>query len=161
MNFILILIYVYSLGECLNTKVLGYSINSPLWTLFTFNIVHISFIHLLINSIVFISYWKILKEFINKYVFTLMVILIPAISAYLSFPSIPTVGASAMIYTMTGIYMYMIPIKKYILIQMWVMIILSFVFTILFAPHVNTLIHIYSFFISYFLSVIIGRRMYA
>lgn len=161
MNFILILIYVYAIGECLNTKLLGYSTGSPLWTLLTFNIVHISFIHLLINSIVFLSYWRILKEFINKYVFSIMIILIPAISAYLSFPNTPTVGASAMIYTMTGIYVYSVPVPKSVLIQIWVLIITSFIFTFLFAPHVNTLIHVYSFLISYFSSVIIGRRMYA
>jgi len=160
MNFILLLIFIWSLGMCTDIRSFGYSFDSSWYTLFTFSYVHVSFIHLLINSCVFICYWRPMKGLINMKLLIPMIIFIPAVSAYLSASSVPTVGASAIIMVLMGVYLTM-PIPKKVVREIWILTIISFVVTFIFAPQINTLIHIYSLLLSYVISLLAGRRIYA
>lgn len=160
MNFILLLIFIWSLGMCTDIRLLGYSFDSPWYTLFTFSYVHVSFIHLLINSCVFICYWRSMKGLINMKLLIPMIFFIPAVSAYFSASSVPTVGASSIIMVLMGIYLTM-PIPKKVIREIWILTIISFVVTFIFAPQINTLIHIYSLLLSYVISLLAGRRIYA
>lgn len=155
MIFTLILIFIWSLGSYINLRLLGYSSNSPWWTLFTFNLAHISFIHLAINISIFMFYWRGM-DIINKKILIPVLILVPAISAFLSATTVPTIGLSAMVYCLLGITMCTLDYR----IQNWAIIIFSFVFTYIFAPHINTLIHVYSYLISYAVGRFAGRWLY-
>ncbi len=158
MILVLLLIFIWSLGCSMDIRVLGCSISSPWWTIFTFSIVHLSFVHLLINSSLFMLYWKQMKGIINLKILIPILIMVPAISVMFSISAKPTVGLSSIVYCMLGVYMASFKIYKPF--QAWFIIIFSFIFTFIFARGVNTPIHIYSYFISYALSRFAGRWIY-
>lgn len=160
MYFILLLVYFYAISYVMDLSSLGVSDGSPWWTLFTYNVIHISFIHLLVNSIVFVSYWGILKRFLNVYMVICISLFASVVSAYLGSASVPTVGASAVIYSFSGIYMTSIPLPKREMVKFVLMILASFIFTGLFAQGVNTEIHIYSFVISIVAGLLARRYIY-
>lgn len=160
MYFILLLIYFYAISSVVDLSSLGVSDSSPWWSLFTYNLVHFSFIHLLVNSITFISYWRILKRYLNIYIVLVVSIFVPAVSAYWGCYSIPTVGASAVIYTLIGIYTVVIPLAKRELVKSLFLILFSFIFTGLFVQSINTNIHIYSFGLSVVISLLTRRFIY-
>lgn len=101
-----------------------------------------------------------MKGLINMKLLIPMIIFIPAVSAYLSASSVPTVGASAIIMVLMGVYLTM-PIPKKVVREIWILTIISFIVTFIFAPQINTLIHIYSLLLSYVISLLAGRRIYA
>jgi len=89
---------------------LGYSLTSPLYTHFTYSFQHASILHLVFNSLAFIGFYRVLKNYI-KYLFPIIVL----IAFCASFPTeytLPTVGASGMVYAMIGMYIGMILIGK-------------------------------------------------
>lgn len=160
MYFILLLIYFYAISGIVDLSLLGVSDTSPWWSLFTYNFVHLSFIHLLVNSIAFISYWHILKRYLNVYIVAVISIFVSVISAYWGSCPMPTVGSSAIIYAFIGIYAVTIPLAKRELVKFFFMVLFSFVFTGLFAQSINTKIHIYSFTLSVVISLLIRRFIY-
>jgi len=160
MPFILILIFFYSVGSFMDVREFAVSTCSDWWCFFTFNLVHLSFIHLLVNSFVFLSYWRKMKDVINLYFFIPLIIITPALAAMLSSRNTPTLGASAVVYTMIGLYLVAFPLPKDILIKFLFLIIISFVFTFFFSS-VNTGIHIYSFLISLVVSLLNRRFIHA
>lgn len=160
MYFILLLIYFYAISNVVDLSSLGVSDTSPWWSLFTYNLVHLSFIHLSVNSIAFISYWGILKRYLNVYIVSAISMFVPAVSAYWGCYSIPTIGASAVIYTLIGIYTVAIPLGKRELVKFLSLILFSFIFTGLFAQSINTRIHIYSFVLSVVISLLTRRFIY-
>lgn len=160
MYFILLLVCFYAMSCTIDLSQLGVSDTSPWWTLLTYSMVHLSFIHLLINSIAFMSYWRILKRYFNTYAVLCIAVFTSVISAYLGKAAIPTVGASAVIYSMAGTYIAAVPSLPKGKVKFFLMVIISFIFTGLFAQSINTDIHIYSFFISAAVSLLTRRFIY-
>lgn len=161
MYFILILIFFYSISRVMDISFLGVGNDSPWWCYFTFSLIHLSIIHLIMNSFVFTCYWKILKKNVNLYFLVSMMILVPPVAAFLGNADIPTVGLSSVVFTMIGIYVVVIPLAKKALFKFIFLIILSFIFMGLFMPSINTPIHIYSFLISLAISLLSRRFIYA
>lgn len=102
MQYIIILIF-FIIYFCFGLE-LGYTNGSPLFTHFTFMFQHVNLFHLIINSLAFIGVYRTLRKFIKGYIIILLCILISFISSFFSVYDIPTVGASAMVYSMIGMY---------------------------------------------------------
>lgn len=160
MPFILVLVFFYSVGSFIDVREFAVDTHSNWWCFFTFNLIHLSFLHLLVNSFVFLSYWRRIKNIINLYFFIPLIVLVPALSAMLSNQNTPTLGASAMVYAVIGLYLVAFPLPKKILIKFISLIVISFSFTF-FLSSVNTSIHIYSFLISLVVSLLNRRFLYA
>ncbi|MDR1525156.1 MAG: rhomboid family intramembrane serine protease [Tannerella sp.] len=102
--FVLLFIIVF----CLFDKNLGYTNASPWWTHFTYLFQHAGIVHLLINSLSFIGMFRLLEKFINRWVLSVSVITVGFVASFLSMYNAPTVGASAMVYAMVGIFFSMV-----------------------------------------------------
>ena len=81
---------------------LGFTIQSPLWTHLTFSFQHASIIHLTLNSLVFISAFRVMEKFMRPFSLLCVISLIAFTSSFASMADIPTVGSSGMIYAIFG-----------------------------------------------------------
>lgn len=123
---------------------LGYSLTSPLYTHITYSFQHASVLHLVFNSLAFIGFYRVLKNYI-KYLFPIIV-LIAICASFFSVYSLPTVGASGMVYAMMGMYIGMILIGRIKIVSKrdaWIgLVSLVLMFTIsLFKESSNSLLH--------------------
>ena len=94
---------------------LGYTTNSPMYAHLTFMFQHAGFIHLTINSLSFLSIFRILEKCISKYYLVIIIVSSSYIASFLSVYDTPTVGASGMVYAMIGIYIVFIAKKRLII----------------------------------------------
>lgn len=85
-------------------------------------------------------------------------IIIPMSSAVMFSHNLPTVGASAIIYTMIGMFLALFNYKKEDYIRLWILVMLSILITS-FSDSINTGIHICSLSLSLIVSLI-ARRLY-
>lgn len=98
--FILIFILVYIL---FGTE-LGYTNTSPIYTHFTYIFQHASVTHLIVNSISFIVVFTMLDKLTERKMFLPASFTIGVLVSFLAMYDIPTVGVSAVIYVMIGLY---------------------------------------------------------
>lgn len=157
MIFVIILTFVYSISFYYNTSQFGVSEGCDWWNLITYSFIHTSIIHLIINSSLFLLYWNRIKN-LNLYIVIPILIVTPIMSASLSLFQKPTVGASAIVMAMIGIITVGLPKRQ--ILKIVVLIAFSFVTTALFASHINTLIHVYSFIFSSMVSLVLKRFIY-
>jgi membrane associated rhomboid family serine protease len=87
---------------------IGYTNTSPLWTHLTYQFQHAGIVHLVINSLSFIGMFRLLEKFINRWVLSVSIVIVGFIASFLSMYNAPTVGASAMVYAMSGMFFAMI-----------------------------------------------------
>lgn len=153
--FVLIFIFVFILFG-LN---LGYTATSPLQTHITYMFQHAGIIHLIINSLAFISMFRQVEKHLNKYLLSTLIILCGFISSFLAMYQIPTVGSSSMVYAMLGIYLGLITFsdkikiadtRKFLLFISCIIVVLSVSY---FKHNSNFLIHIYSLLIGFIISI--------
>ena len=151
MIFIIFLVFIYSIGFYCDTTQLGIYNGCEWWNYITYSFVHTNFFHLSINSALFLFNF-------NLYIIIPILIITSILSAIFATYQEPTVGASAIVLSMVGVitagveHRYM---PKIILLLAF-----SFLTTGLFAPHINTLIHVYSFLISFAISLLSRRFIY-
>lgn len=145
MPIIIILTVFFVLGQIINLNNLAVSDSSPWWTLFTFNFVHVSFLHYLINVFIFYTYSRVLNKKDILPVCILSLVITP-IAAYLTAQSVPTCGFSAVISVIMGYYLTKVSRKFFF--KAMALILFSYVFTYLCSKGVNTGIHAVSFFTS-------------
>ena len=157
MPVIIILFFIWSVSRYVQFDCLYVSLTSGWWTYFTYNFVHISFLHWLSNSIVFYIYYRVLSRK-DYYVLFPLCTAIPALAAFLAVQNTPTCGFSSVIYIITGYY---IVIYGKRILKPLILITFSFAFTALFAHGINTLIHVYSFGFSFLLSMLYKEIYYA
>ena len=153
---IIILFFIWSVSRYIPVDNLCVSSVSCWWSYFTYNFIHISFMHWLSNSIVFYIYYRALSRK-DLYILFPLCIAFPALSAYLSVRATPTCGFSSVICVIMGYYISKCNYKH--VIKSLLLIAFSFSFTALFAHGVNTFIHIYSFVFSLIFSFLY-RRIY-
>ena len=158
MYLILILIYICSISRFIDLTFLGVSKSSEWWTYITYNFIHLSFLHLAINSIAFYSYWRIVKRFFPLYVIIPILLCVSAISAFFCSSDTPTIGLSSIVYSLLGIYIPLMLYKKdrY---KTYALVLVSFIVSMCFITKINTPIHIMSFLLSLIPGYI--RRYYA
>jgi membrane associated rhomboid family serine protease len=81
---------------------LGYCRTSPLYTHFTYMFQHATILHLILNAISFWSSYWLLEKFINKYWLFPIAAAIAFAASFFAMKDLPTVGASATVYAMSG-----------------------------------------------------------
>lgn len=81
---------------------LGFSVYSEWWTHLTFAFQHVGWVHLIINSLVFINVFGLLEKRIKWYVLFPVIYLSSVASSLFFLSELPTVGCSGMIYSMFG-----------------------------------------------------------
>jgi membrane associated rhomboid family serine protease len=86
----------------------GYTTVSPLWTHLTYQFQHSGLIHLLVNSLSFIGMFRLLERFVNRWLLSVLIIAVGFTASFLSMHDAPTVGASAMVYVMAGLFFSLI-----------------------------------------------------
>jgi membrane associated rhomboid family serine protease len=87
---------------------IGYTWTSPWWTHLTYQFQHAAMIHLLINSLAFVGMFRLLEKFVNRCLLAATVLALGFVASFLSMYDVPTVGASAMVYAMMGIFFSML-----------------------------------------------------
>lgn len=148
MYFILILLLFYSVSLHTDLSVMGYTETSPWWTMFTYNLVHLSFLHLLVNSFVIYSYWRLFRKHLCRAPLFLLLAFTSVFAAILSADTTPTVGASSIGYSMIGIFLALYNISKIEKGKLLLLVMASFFIPAIFSPHINTLNHAVSFITS-------------
>lgn len=102
MEYIIIILFIIvhiSMGN-----ELGYSSSSPIWTHITYQFQHLNWIHLSLNSFAFLSLCKVLQKALPLSLILAYAYFASIIISFLSVMDLPTVGASGMIYTMSGMF---------------------------------------------------------
>lgn len=157
MAFIIILTFIYSIGFYCDTTRLGIYDGCEWWNYATYSLVHTNFFHLAVNSVLFLLYWTRIRH-LNLHAVIPILAAASLLSAVFATYREPTVGASAVILSMTGIITAGLGRRD----TLKVISLLAFSFLImgLFAPHINTLIHVYSFLISFAVSLLFRRFIY-
>lgn len=137
---------------------LGYTTTSPLYTHITYAFQHAGIMHLIINSLAFISMFRQVEKYLNKYLLSTLIILCAFISSFWAMYQIPTVGASSMVYAMLGIYLGLIAFsdkikiadtRKFLLYIFCIIIVLSVSYL---KHNSNFWVHIYSLIIGFIMS---------
>lgn len=98
MQYIIVLLFI--IIYLISDLSLGYYYLSPLYTHFTYMFQHAGWMHLILNSLAFITLYRVLSKYI-KYLL-LVIIVIGFCASFLSVYLVPTVGASSMVYAMLG-----------------------------------------------------------
>lgn len=138
---------------------LGYTHQSPLYTHFTYMFQHSGMAHLLINSFAFIGMFRTMGKFVNKWTLSVSIITVSFVASFIAIYNIPTVGASAMIYTMIGMFFGMTTYsknikiadtKKYLLFLSVILISLTISF---FKHNSNFVLHLSSMILGFIISI--------
>jgi membrane associated rhomboid family serine protease len=87
---------------------LGYTDSSLWYTHFTYMFQHAGIVHLLLNSIAFISLFTALEKQVNKWLLSACIIAISFLASFAAMHDMPTVGASGMVYAMIGMFFGMV-----------------------------------------------------
>ena len=150
--FILIFILVY----CFYGKELGFTSTSLWYTHFTYMFQHAGWIHLIMNSIAFVGIFRVLKAFYRKRVICTIILISAYCSSLFSSHSIPTMGASGMIYAMFGMFTSLLVEKQITWNKNTALFYGSIILTIvisLLKPNSNFLLHVYSMFFGFIYSL--------
>lgn len=157
MWLVILMFLFYSLSYYADTSYLGIYVGCPWYNYFIFSFIHIHLLHLATNCILLLFYWRTIKN-MNKYTVVPIIILATILSSILSVYNEPTIGLSASVISMAGVITATQNRKG--IIKIICIFALSCLTTILFAPHINTLIHVYSFIFSLTPSLILRRFLY-
>lgn len=99
-----IIIFIFIAVYLLFDLRLGYTSGSAWWTHITYMFQHAGPVHLLLNSLAFMGIFRALEPYYNRWFIVGVSIIISFACSYGSMYDLPTVGASSMIYALTGIY---------------------------------------------------------
>ncbi len=91
----------------------GYFIGSPLYTHFTYMFCHAGIIHLTLNSLSFIAMFRFLSIYIKPLLLFSIILFIGFSASFFAECTLPTVGASSMVYAMIGLFTGGILLGKY------------------------------------------------
>jgi len=141
--FVLILFAVFLLSD----TSLGFSATSPWWTHLTFAFQHAGWVHLIINSIVFINSFGSLERRVKWYVLLPVIYMASLVSSLFFIPDLPTVGCSGMIYAMFGMLLVIVirnNARKEQKIMFCASLALMLIFS-LFSKNSNFFVHVISF----------------
>lgn len=91
---------------------LGYTVTSPWWTHVTYMFQHANVWHLLLNSFSWWVLFKALERFYRPWVIAAGAMLVAVVASWLCVYSVPTVGASGMIYALMGAFLMLVATGK-------------------------------------------------
>lgn len=110
--FILIITFIYSISRYFDIKDYGLYENCKWYNYITYNLIHLSFYHLICNSVFLILYWNILTKIYNKYIIIAITVISDIISSILFPLPKTTFGASGLLFSFLGLYISHIVHKK-------------------------------------------------
>ena len=96
MYLILAILLVFSVSRFYDLSFLAASSDSEWYKYFTFQFIHNSFLHMMVNIIVIYLYWKTIKKYTTEWLAILIVATSSTLSGYLG-ASLPTIGASSIV----------------------------------------------------------------
>ncbi|MDR3142110.1 MAG: rhomboid family intramembrane serine protease [Tannerellaceae bacterium] len=164
MYLILLFILIYSVSRFYDLTFLSACKGCELWRYLTFHFVHVSFFHLAVNSFAIYLYWKALRQASNiKY--ALPVIAASSLAAgYLSATDIPTIGSSAIAFSMIAVYCVLLFFKKGPkdgqTLKLYIVLAAFAIIQSIFYTGINVKIHALSFLFAAFLSFLFRRKLF-
>ncbi|MDR1097300.1 MAG: rhomboid family intramembrane serine protease [Tannerella sp.] len=143
MKYLLPLIWLI-IHLTLNSRQLGYTLHSPLYTHLTYAFAHAGLFHLIINTVSYISLYNALKG--GKIICSSLIISFASAAAasFLSAYQLPTVGASGLIFAMLGCHTATVALNRKQWKQYSIILLLTLIVPF-FIPRVNALLHLLSF----------------
>ena len=161
MYLILAIILVFSVSRFYDLSFLAASSDSEWYKYITFQFIHNSFLHMMVNVIVIYLYWKTIKKHTIEWLAILIVATSSTLSGYLG-ASLPTIGASSIAFSLVGIYMVFIwnVFSKKELIKYYGLAILFLFIPPIINHSLAFLVHLYSLGISVSLSLIMRNVLY-
>ena len=150
MPAVILLFFIYSVGCYCDTSMYGIYTGCPPFNFITYSFVHLHFFHLVLNSVFLIIYWNKIRV-IGLWKVIPILVAVPIIAGTLAVYDTPTVGCSSVIMSLIGILGAYIQRQQ--LLRLVMILGLTFLITWLFAPHINTLIHLLSFALAYVVSI--------
>jgi membrane associated rhomboid family serine protease len=120
---------------------------------------HSGVVHLIINSLAFTGMFRTMEKFVNMWILSASIIAVSFAASFIAMYDIPTVGASAMIYAMFGLFFGMTiysknikiaDTKKYLLFLSVVLISLIISF---FKHNSNFVLHLSSMIVGFIISI--------
>ena len=157
MPLVILLFFIYSTSSYIDISQFGIYIGCPWYNYVFYSFIHLNIIHLLTNSLLFLFYWKSIRQ-MSKCIVIPIIVSATILSSVMSVYSQPTIGLSASIMSMAGIITSTLQWRKQLKIV--ILFAISCTITIMFASNINTLIHIYSFIFSLIISLILRRFLY-
>lgn len=154
----LIFILIYSISRYNDVSFMYLHNGSEWYQYLTYNFVHTSFLHLSVNTTAYILYWNAL---VRSGVAKLETIIISLSSAFFSgiicaYSETPTIGASAIVFSMLGVFCVRVPSPTIKTGVIRYVIILSFMaIQAFFNSGINWGIHLFSLLISTVISLIL------
>lgn len=143
-------ILAWSLGRYFDLSFLGYTEHSPVWTCATFSFVHANVWHLLLNIYTFHAFYRRLTH-LHPCFMAVAVFSVPFLAAVISrmwVPfSLPTVGASACVFMLVGMFTAEYTIQTRV--RYYSILALSFVVQLFFWNKVNVCVHFVSFILGF------------
>lgn len=97
-----LIVAVFFVVYALWGRELGFSDSSPGWTHLTYMFQHASIIHLLLNSFVFVSAFRVMEKFVRPVKLFLVIYTIAFLASFAAMEDRVTVGSSGMIYALVG-----------------------------------------------------------
>ena len=151
---IVLMTTLYSLTRYYDMSFLAYSSGDPLWRLLSAQLLHTSFIHLLFNSVAFLSFVNVIDKYINKYAAAMITLVSSSAALYLSAQLMPTQGLSAAVFALIGIVLLRMVQRDH---QGWerfvVNILVVLILQCLIADNVNNMAHALSLCFSIILTL--------
>ena len=134
---------------------IGYAIGTDIKTHFAFMFCHVGFIHLAMNMFVFYQLYDVLHKKLGLFLLPSCVI-ISFVSSFLCEYSIPTMGASGIIFSMIGMVFAFYKFEKKAYITNSIMFALSFI--IGYFTHQNILLHFVCMVAGFIIGLIIKNN---
>lgn len=100
-----VLIFIFVVVHLFAGNELGFSTSSHLFTHFTYQFQHLNWMHLTFNSIALFTFCKTLQKVYPEYIILLYAYTISLSVSFFSEYKLPTVGSSAMIYAIIGLFL--------------------------------------------------------
>ena len=109
---VFVFILLYSISRYFDLSDFGLYNGCEWYSYITFNFVHLTFFHLITNSVMMIIYGNLVKQVYNKYISVIIPTISSIISGILFIQNKPTFGASAILFSLLGMYMCFLYRKK-------------------------------------------------
>jgi len=161
MYLILVLILLYSMSRFFDMSFLSACDHGEWYQYFTFQLVHTSFLHLLVNVIVIYLYWRVIKKNTIGWISILIVATSSTLSGYLG-ADLPTIGASSIAFALVGIYLVWIwgTLPKKDTLKFYAITALFIAIPPVINHNLAFMVHIYALAISVSLSLILRNILY-
>lgn len=160
MIFIYALVLFYSLSRYYDLSFMYMDTNSPWWQYMTYTLTHKTFTHLLVNVITLAMYWNALNKLIPRKIILFICLVSTLAASFLCAKAIPTLGASAITYSLMGIFMAYLWVNGHNGKMKYTVTLIAMVSiqTLIGYRYLNWQLHLFSFGLSLLMALWISRK---